>query len=253
MGSVFLMATVCLFCLSCRIDTRPKRRRKVMVYSLCGLLGSLIGFLLIGSWQGMLLGSLLGSGGGMALVRKFKTKIIEKRKKQLSESLLMLSNLLAAGFNLSQAMATVARETPSPLREEWQLVLRQVELGVELPRALAAAARRLKEEELALAAIALGIQERRGGSIVKMLAQTASTIRQRSRLAGRIRILTAQGKLTATIVMVLPVLLIIAERALAPELWRAFFQSPQGLPLLLLAAFLQFIGSLLLFRIAAPN
>lgn len=250
--SLFVMGTVFFLCLSLKGSSQKRKGRTQLYYLLFGLAGSLVGGLLFGSWHGAVIGGSLGLAGGLVILKKFKAKLVEKRKRQLGESLLMLSNLLAAGFGLTQAMATVARETPSPLKQEWQRVMRHVKLGASLPYALATVAQKLREEELVLAAIALGIQERKGGSIVKMLQQTADTIHKRSQLAGKVRILTAQGRMTAIIVMVLPFIITIFQRALAPQLWQAFAQSAQGPKLLLLAGMLQAIGSWWVFRISAP-
>ncbi len=250
---LFFMGAVCFLLLSIRVTPMGGRGKKAVYHLLFMLVGSTAGALFLESWHGAVVGGVMGFVGGILLFKKLQAKLIEKRKEQLSGSFLMLSNLLAAGFGLPQAMATVTRETPPPLKREWERVMGHVELGANLPHALALAARRLKEEELALAAIALGIQERKGGSMTKMLAQTAATIRQRSRLAGRVRILTAQGRMTAIIVMVLPFALLIFQRALAPQLWQSFFQSEQGPRLLLFAAVLQLIGSWWVFKLSTPN
>jgi tight adherence protein B len=249
--SLLVAATVSFLVLSVRATGRKRKGRKPIHVTFV-LAGAFVGWLLWGSWHGAVIGGILGLVGSFVILRKFKLKLMEKRKRQLSESLLMLSNLLAAGFSMSQAMATVARETSAPLKQEWQRVMRHVELGAELPHALSLAARRLGEEDLTLAAIALGIQERKGGSIVRMLERIADTINQRNRLSGRVRILTAQGRMTAIIVMVLPFILILGQRALAPQLWQAFFQSAQGPKLLLCAAVLQVIGSWWVFKLSAP-
>ncbi|HQD40552.1 MAG TPA: type II secretion system F family protein [Bacillota bacterium] len=252
-SSLLTLGTVCFLLLSFRKFALPEKNKHLFVYVLGVIGGGFVGALIMGSWQGTVFGGFLGLSGAVISLKKIEDKLLEKRNKQLSDSLLMLSNLLEAGFGLQQAMVTVTRETAFPLRREWEFVLRQMELGVELPSALITVARRLKEEELALVAIALGIQQRKGGSIIKMLTDAAATIQQRMRLASRVRVLTVQGRLTATIVMALPFILVAVQRVLAPELWQSFIQSAQGPGLLFLAAILQLIGSWWVFRLAAPN
>ena len=144
------LGTVCFLLLSFRKFALPEKNKHLFVYVLGVIGGGFVGALIMGSWQGTVFGGFLGLIGAVISLKKIEDKLLEKRNKQLSDSLLMLSNLLEAGFGLQQAMVTVTRETAFPLRREWEFVLRQMELGVELPSALITVARRLKKKSLPL-------------------------------------------------------------------------------------------------------
>ena len=125
---------------------------------------------------------------------------------QLADTLLLMSNSLRAGFSFMQAMEMVAREAPSPIKDEFARVTQEISLGVPIGDALTAMSERIKSSDLNLVLIAVIIQREVGGALAQLLELIASVIRERQRIKGEVRTLTAQGRLTGGIMGFLPVI-----------------------------------------------
>ncbi len=125
---------------------------------------------------------------------------------QLADTLLLMSNSLRAGFSFMQAMEMVAREAPSPIKDEFARVTQEISLGVPIGEALTAMSERIKSSDLNLVLVAVIIQREVGGALAQLLELIASVIRERQRIKGEIKTLTAQGRLTGGIMGFLPVI-----------------------------------------------
>jgi len=133
-----------------------------------------------------------------------RAKFFRKFDDQLADTLLLMSNSLRAGFSFMQSMEMVAREAPSPMRDEFGRVTQEISLGVPVPDALNAMGARVQSADLNLVIIAVIIQREVGGALAQLLELIASVIRERQRIKGEIRTLTAQGRLTGGIMGCLP-------------------------------------------------
>ena len=125
---------------------------------------------------------------------------------QLADTLLLMSNSLRAGFSFMQAMEMVAREAPSPIKDEFARVTQEISLGVPIAEALTAMSNRINSPDLNLVLVAVIIQREIGGALAQLLELIAEVIRERQRIKGDIRTLTAQGRLTGGIMGFLPVI-----------------------------------------------
>jgi tight adherence protein B len=124
---------------------------------------------------------------------------------QLADTIGLLSSALRSGYSMLQSMELVAREGPQPISGEFERVVREVGLGLSPEEALANLVRRVQSDDLELLVTAINVQREVGGNLAEVLDTIASTIRDRVKLKGEIRVLTAQQQYSGYIVGLIPV------------------------------------------------
>jgi tight adherence protein B len=178
--------------------------------------------------------------------------------KQLPDTITLLANALRAGSSFLQAIEMVVRESTPPVTVEFGRVVREVNLGLAFDVALDNMVRRVRSDDLELMATAITIQHQVGGNLAEILDSIAYTIRERVRIKGEIRTLTAQGRLSGYVVAGMPVAMMAFLFVVAPEFMKPLFENPpgiMGLPagmiVLGLGGFLMFIGFMAIRKIVA--
>ncbi|MGZ8783989.1 MAG: type II secretion system F family protein [Acidimicrobiia bacterium] len=133
----------------------------------------------------------------------------EKRvfERQLPDTLTLLSTSLRAGYSLLQAVEAVAAEAPQPTGREFGRSIAESRLGRPVVDTMQAIAERMRSQDFQWAVMAIEIQREVGGNLAEVLQTVADTMRQRNRLKGEIRALTAEGRLSAIVLALLPVVL----------------------------------------------
>lgn len=152
-------------------------------------------------------GALLGFFFPGWYIGRAKSGRITAFNNQLGDTIAMLANSLRSGYSLLQSMEMVAREAPSPTREEFQRVVREVGLGLSTEEALANLVRRVGSEDLDLMVTAINVQMEVGGNLAQILETIGNTIRERVRIKGEVKVLTAQQSLSGCVISGLPVAL----------------------------------------------
>ncbi len=176
--------------------------------------------------------------------------------KNLPDTITLLANGLRAGSSFLQAVELVVRESRPPISTEFSRVIREVNLGLPFEQAMENMVRRVKSEDLELMATAINIQHTVGGNLAEILDSIAYTIRERVRIKGEIRTLTAQQRLSGYVVGFLPIALAGFLFVAAPTFMDPMFQKPPealGLPLgvviLAFGGFMMFLGFLFIRKI----
>jgi len=176
--------------------------------------------------------------------------------KQLPDTITLLANGLRAGSSFLQAVELVVRESRPPISTEFSRVIREVNLGLPFEAAMENMVRRVRSEDLELMATAINIQHTVGGNLAEILDSIAYTIRERIRIKGEIRTLTAQQRLSGYVVGFLPIGLAGFLFVAAPNFMQPMFEKPPealGLPLgvviLAFGGFMMFIGFMLIRKI----
>jgi len=136
---------------------------------------------------------------------------------QLADTLNLWVNALRSGYSVLQAMETIAVELPPPVSREFERVVQEVRLGLTLDQALANMYRRVPSDDLDLVITAVNIQREVGGNLAEVLDTISFTIRERVRIKGEIRTLTAQGRISGWIVSLLPIGLGLILYRINPE------------------------------------
>ncbi|HET7494296.1 MAG TPA: type II secretion system F family protein [Candidatus Limnocylindrales bacterium] len=203
------------------------------------LIGALIGFLIPRFWLNRRKGGRLGAFN-----------------KQLPDTITLIANALRAGSSFLQAIELVVRESRPPISTEFSRVIREVNLGLPFEQALDNMVRRVRSDDLELMATAISIQHQVGGNLAEILDSIAYTIRERVRIKGEIRTLTAQQRLSGYVVGFLPIALAGFLFVAAPGFMDPMFANPPaiaGLPagviILFFGGFMMFIGFMLIRKI----
>lgn len=181
-----------------------------------------------------------------------KRKISLRRKKfnsQIADALVLISSSLRSGYSFMQAIEMVGREMHPPISEEFYRVLREINLGVTTDEAMNHMAERIDSVDLDLVVTAVLIQRQIGGNLTEILDNIANTIRERVKITGHIRTLTAQGRLSGAIIGLLPFVMALVIYIINPMYITPLFTQPMG-QLMLGAAFVnEFIGIMLIRNI----
>lgn len=171
--------------------------------------------------------ALLGAVVGFFIPRFYVSRAAKKRlrafENQLSDTLNLWVNALRSGYSVLQSMEAIATELPPPVSVEFERVVQEVRLGLSVPQALANMLRRMPSEDLDLVVTAVNIQREVGGNLAEILDTISFTIRERVRIKGEIRTLTAQGRLSGWIISLLPIglalILLAINREYMSQLW----------------------------------
>jgi tight adherence protein B len=168
---------------------------------------------------------------------------------QLPDVLKLTASSLRAGFSLLQGLEAVTKQLREPSAGELQRVLTEARLGRPVEDALEAAAARIRNRDFSESVAAVRIQQEAGGNLASLFDTLADTMVQRLRLRREVRTLTAEGRLTAYILGLLPLTLGIFIFAINRSYMETLFQSVAGKAMLLGSLALQIVGFYWMYRI----
>jgi tight adherence protein B len=206
-------------------------------------------FGLLGGLVGALMGAALGwfGAGVYRQIRERRRK--EAFSDQLPEALQLIASSLRSGFSLAQAIDAVVQDSsPGPLSVELGRAMTEVRLGADLDEALERAAERVESEDLAWAVMAMRIQRETGGNLAEILETTVETLRERERLRRQVRALSAEGRLSAYILIGMPFAMAAWLLLMRRDYISALWTTPLGIAMLLGAAVLMAIGTFWMAR-----
>jgi tight adherence protein B len=192
---------------------------------LVGVAGGM--FLLRGGSTSTFVGACLGALAGYVLPVFFlkfaASHRANKFENQLPDVLTLVASSLSTGFSLLQALDAVARDADDPAAKEFSRALAETRIGLELNESLDHLADRMDSKNLRWTAVAIDIQRQVGGNLAETLRSTAATLRDRQALARHVKALAAEGKMSAHILIALPICLLlymmVANRTYVEPLW----------------------------------
>lgn len=229
----------------------PLRASEFLVVSgALAAVGAYLGFLVLRSPVVGVTLLVLGAAAPRMWLHHQRTKRIKGVERQLIDLLSLSSNSLKSGWGFMQAMAQVAEELPPPLSEEVQQALEEVSLGATPEQALNALAERIPSYDLELIITAVIIQRRTGGNLAEIMDGIAHTIRARLELLAEVRALTAESRMSAWVLAVLPLALAAILSAVNPAYLLPLIQEETGRLILGGAVVLEVIGIFVLRRLA---
>ncbi len=207
------------------------------------ILGGLIGYMLY--YHSILMG-LVGAVVGFYLPRLYVKRRQASRLKafndQLGDAITLLANSLRSGYSLLQAMETAAKELSPPISEEFARVVYEVGLGLSIQQALQNMLKRVPSDDLDMMITAVSIQHEVGGNLAEILDSISETIRERIRLKGEIRALTAQQRLSGYVVGFLPLALALIIYLINPTYISQMFSDTCGIVMLGIGGFMMIVG-----------
>ena len=194
---------------------------------------------------------LLGMLGGLLpyIILKTRQQIrLAAFNAQISDALTLMASSLRSGYSFMRAMQVVAGEMPAPISEEFTRVLDECNVGVPTEEALRRLVSRTNSYDMDLVVTAVTIQIQLGGNLAEILDTIAETIRERVRINGEMRALTADGKLSGIILVALPIVLGGVILVINPSYMRTLVENDSGKMMLLFGAGFMILGSVVIHR-----
>jgi tight adherence protein B len=216
------------------------------------MVGTVLGFFLGGLGIGIL--SLLVTPFLLYLFLNF---LISRRRTkfdtQVPDTLQMFAGGLRAGHSLLRAIDAAAQENEGPMAEELSRIVNETRIGRDLGESLADVSRRTASEDFYWIAQAIEIHREVGGDLAEVLDHVGETIRDRNQVRGQVRALSAEGRISALVLMALPILMFIGLVTFNPTYARVFTTTFIGFVMLGAAIALLSVGGLWLSRIIKPK
>jgi len=216
--------------------------------ALIGILAAACGWF-ARSWIFAAAGGAAGAWLPRLAIRHLRARRLRRFDAQLPDALLALASALRAGASLQAGLRQIAAEAEAPLAQEFTLLMREQRFGVGMDQSLANLHARMPTDAAGLVASALRIAADTGGNLAETLERIGATVRARLHMEGRIRALTAQGRLQARVVGILPWLLLGVLHRLEPEAMERLWTTPEGWAVLALVAALDILGLWMIARI----
>lgn len=249
-------------------DVPMRATEYVLLRLVLGGLGAIISLFILGNPNNQ--GILIIRTAGLAALGFFtpaiSVKFHQRRRRakfvtQLADALMLLTNSLRSGYGFLKGLELVAKEMGDPISKELHRMLREINLGATVDQALLNLGRRVNSQDLDIVISAFLIQKDVGGNLTEIMEKVAETIRERIRIHGDIKVLTAQGRLSGLIVGLLPLFLFLFFLFNTPDYFTPMFGPPMytvpvinvSVPmgaLWLIGAFVwQIIGGYVIYRI----
>ncbi len=221
----------------------PLRAGEAMgIFGAVVFLAAVLGLFLTGGIIGALIFAVLVGAIMVFGVRHKARKRMRNFEKQLPDTLQLLAGTLRAGYSLPQGLEAVSKEITDPMGYELTRVMTEARLGRELEDSLNSTAERLESDDFAWAVMAISIQREVGGNLNELLMTVSDTMVARERLHGEVAALTAEGKLSAVILGMLPPGLGCVMYVMNPDYINPLFTTTMGKVLIGIALTLMCIG-----------
>lgn len=208
----------------------------------------LVGLLVTRSWYGGAACAAVGLAVPKGLLRFLRFSRAKKFHGQLVDCLLVLSSCLRAGLSMMQSFNVIAEEMPSPINQEFGLLLKETRMGVTLDEAAAHLRQRMPSDDLNLFVTAILVARETGGDVTAIFTRLVETLRDRKKIRERIHTLTFMAKLQAVIMGCLPFAFSVAIYSIDPTHFGFFLTDPTGKLMLGGVVMVQLFGAYLFLR-----
>jgi len=216
----------------------------------CIGLGALMGHVMTGKvWVAVAAGA-VGSLIPVYVAKKLHDTRIAKFNNQLVDMLMLMSGSLRAGLNLLQSLETVVEEMPNPMAQEIGLLVREIHVGVPLEEAFTHLRQRVDVAELDLITTAVFIARETGGDLTKTFIQLVYSMREKSKLDGKVKALTIQGRLQGFIMSVIPIVFVMMVYQMNRSHFDIMLSDQLGQALLGAAIIAQILGMFLINKLS---
>jgi tight adherence protein B len=229
--------------------------RFLVVQLAAGAVGLAVGRLLAGrlALEGISLiaaasiGAIVGLWVPMIFLGLRRGRRVRRAEQQFPLAVDAIANAIQVGQSLPQAIELIGRDMPAPVGPEFTQVIRETGLGVPFERALDGLAERLGLRDVEIFVAAVHIQYRTGGNLSDTLRGIASTIRERLRIRGEIRVLTGQQRISAYIVSALPLFIAMTLKFFSPSYFDRLLE-PGSMRILVVGALVLLVAGFYVLR-----
>ncbi|HEY9012227.1 MAG TPA: type II secretion system F family protein [Devosia sp.] len=181
-------------------------------------------------------------------LRRARARRLRAFERQLPDALDMIIRSLRAGHPVPVAVGLVGREMPDPVGTEFGIVYDEVTFGAQLEHAVRKMAERVGFEGLQLLSVALSIQSKTGGNLTEVLANLSRTLRERLVLRLKVRALASEGKLSAWLMSLFPLIMFAILLLVAPSYYGGIWSDPIVVPVMVGFGVLALLGDFIMFR-----
>lgn len=199
----------------------------------------------------VLLGAALvaGSGGPILYLLRARRKRLRRFAEQLPDALDTMVRSLRVGHPISGAMRIVARDMPDPIGSEFRIAIDEMAYGLDFREVLANLAERIDVADLEYLVVSIAIQHESGGNLVEILEGLAGVVRARFRMFRKIRVLSAEARLSAQLMLAMPFVFGALAFASRADFYLSVIDDPLFFPILGAAFFLEVVGLLVMKRL----
>jgi tight adherence protein B len=208
-------------------------------------------FLMFGNLIGLILGAAIGLALPIFFIYQMVVRRRAKLESQLLDGLITLANGMRAGLNLGQALALVEHHGEKPLSQEFGLILREIEHGTSIDVALNNASSRLHSHNFRLLFAAMKTTRVRGGNMPETLDRLGESLREIVRLEQKVKAQTAQGRMSAIFMGIMPAVVLGIYYLIEPEGVRLLFTESIGHLILLIGLVFNVLGFVWIRKIVA--
>jgi tight adherence protein B len=220
---------------------------------LLSMVAGIVGYLVVAALlSSVILGVLAGLAAifiPIAVVAIVRNRRLRAFERLFPEAIDLLGRAVRAGHSFSTGLEMITTELPEPVSGEFRTTFEEQNFGLPLRDALLNLPERVPIIDVRFFVTAVLIQKETGGNLAEILDNLGHVVRERFRILGEVRIRTAQGRMTAGILISLPPIMVMVLRTLNPNYMRPLFHDPFGPIVLGIAAFLQIAGSIMLWKI----
>ena len=232
-------------------DVPIKSFEFLLMAAICALAVSALGLLATHNGLIVVPGAAVGAGAPVLWLVLKRNRRRQAFNRQLPDALQALAGALRVGLGLNQGMAMVAADHPDPIAAEFARAQREGNLGLGIDQVLQNMSRRMHSEDFDLAVAGILINRQVGGNLAELLDQVTATLRERVRLKNFIRVLTAQQRISAVIVIAIPPILMVIL-LLGMRQYSGYLLTTQlGHIMLIVSVCMQLLGILFIRRIVA--
>ena len=204
-----------------------------------------------------LMGALIGLGIGLAIPALIVKNLIMTRKSkfnaQITDGLLILSSCLKGGLSLLQSIEVLVEELPSPISQEFGLILRENKMGIALEESFENLNKRMPSEELNLLTTSILVARETGGDITQLFSRLIGTIRAKIKLNDSVKTLSMQGKIQGFVMSFLPIGFAILVVSFQPNYFDIMLSSALGRGLMVYAVISELVGMYMIRMFSKVN
>lgn len=226
------------------------RRYVDSLYLLAPLALGGLAWLINGRWQVAAAAALLGLAVPNLVITQMARRRCQTFYNQLVDGLLLLSSSLKAGLSMTQAFVVVTEEMPTPISQEFGLVLKETKMGVNLEDALTHLKTRMPSDDVTLFVTAVLVARETGGDVTRVFGRLVETLRERKKIKERIKTLTFMARLQGLIMAMLPFVFGMVVYRMNAQHFDFFLADPMGRMVFAVIGMFVVISAVLFMRFA---
>lgn len=221
-------------------------KKLTLYYTLSPIVSGVIGLIIFKNFLGFFVFAVGGLVFPAMRIKQLQEARCRKFNAQLPDGIMILSSCLKGGLSLLQAIETMVDEMPSPISQEFAMIIKENKMGVALEESLSRLTKRMPSEDLNLMNTAILVARETGGNLPEVFSRLVGTIRSKVNVNETVRTMTVMGRAQGFLLAILPFVFVIFIYKTNPTMMEDMIKTEQGRIMLGIAAVLQIIGIVLI-------